>query len=430
MILYHKLEEIMILTQQGGFIIKPIARLLGIILNAIYELMSNMGIASIGVSIILFTLLIRLCLLPSLIKQNKSTKVMNYIQPEINKITKKYRGKKDQDSLLRQQNEVREIQSKYGVGMTAGCLISLIQMPIFLALYNVIQNIPAYVNKIYEYYSPIAKAIKADPDAITKFQNLQKEEYASLLTRIKFDADNIDTFVDVLAKLPSDAWDKLTETFAGNTEIVNAISNNADHIRNSYNFIGGIDLSRVPGLALTAAFAIPVFSTLFQFLSMKVTPQQKSDDPTQQATMKTMKFMMYFFPIMSFFVCVSVPAGVGLYWATGSFISFITTLFINIYFNHCDMKKIVEKCKAKAAIKNEKRKASGKKSFMERMQEAAYGQSESQSTQPVSKVISTSLKNYTSSTMSNNGEVKKYREGSLAAKANVMQRYNNNNDNK
>lgn len=431
MILYHNLEEIMILTQQGGFIIKPIAKLLGIILNAIYELMSNMGIASIGASIILFTLLIRLCLLPSLIKQNKSTKVMNYIQPEINKVTKKYKGKKDQDSLLRQQNEVREIQSKYGVGMTGGCLTSLIQMPIFLALYNVVQNIPAYVHRIYEYYSPIANAIKADPAAITKFQELQKsEEYAGLLTRVKFDAGNIDTFIDVLAKLPSDAWNKLTEIFAGNTEIVNAINNNADHIRNSYNFIGGIDLSKVPGFALTAAFAIPVFSTLFQFLSMKVTPQQKSDDPTQQATMKTMKFMMYFFPVMSFFVCVSVPAGVGLYWATGSLISFLTTLCINIYFKHCDMERIVEKCKAKAAIKNEKRKAAGKKSFMERMQEAAYGQSESQSAQPASRYSSTSLKNYTSNTMSNNGEVKKYREGSLAAKANVMQRYNNNNDNK
>lgn len=422
----------MILTQQGGFIIRPIAKLLGIILNAIYELMSNMGVASIGASIILFTLLIRLCLLPSLIKQNKSTKVMNYIQPEINKVTKKYKGKKDQDSLLRQQNEVRKIQSKYGVGMTGGCLTSLIQMPIFLALYNVIQNVPAYVHRIYEYYSPIANAIKSDPAAITKFQDLQKaDEYKNLLTRVKFDADNIDTFIDVLAKLPSDAWNKLTEIFAGNTEIVNAINNNAEHIRNSYNFIGGIDLSKVPGFALTAAFAIPVFSTLFQFLSMKVTPQQKSDDPAQQATMKMMKFMMYFFPVMSFLVCVSVPAGVGLYWATGSLISFLTTLCINIYFKHCDMERILEKCKEKAAIKNAKREASGKKSFMERMQEAAYGQTESQGSQPASRYSSTSLKNYTSNTMSNNGEVKKYREGSLAAKANIMQRYNNsNNDDK
>lgn len=94
------------------------------------------------------------------------------------------------------------------------------------------------------------------------------------------------------------------------------------------------------------------------------------------------------------------------------------------------MERIVEKCKAKAAIKNEKRKAAGKKSFMERMQEAAYGQSESSSAQPASRINSTSLKNYTSNTMSNNGEVRKYREGSLAAKANVMQRYNNYNDNK
>ncbi|MDE6025636.1 MAG: YidC/Oxa1 family membrane protein insertase [Lachnospiraceae bacterium] len=419
----------MLLTQQGGFIIKPIAKLLGAILNVLYNALTSVGIVNIGVAIILFTVLARLCLLVPLIKQNKSTKVMNYIQPEVNKINKKYKGKKDQDSVLKQQKELRELQDKYGVSMTGGCLTSLIQMPIFLALYRVVQNFPAYVSKIYDYYSPIAEAIKADEGAIKAFQDFhQNGEYASSIKAIKLDISNVDTFIDVLAKLPSDALEGLKTLFASNPDIVNAINNNADKIKHVYSFIGGIDLSRIPGFALTAAFAIPVLSMVFQYLSMKVTPQQASDDPTQQATMKTMNMMLRIFPIMSFIVCVNVPAGVGLYWATGSFLSFLTTICINAYFKNCDMEKVVEKCKAKAAIKNEKKKASGKKSFMERMQEAALGQAESQGTQLNNRVSSTSLKSYTSNTMNNSGEVKKYREGSLAAKANLLQRYNDSNN--
>lgn len=415
----------MVLTQQGGFIIRPIANLLGAILDIFYNMLSSMGIVNIGIAIILFTVLIRLFLLPPLVKQNKSTKVMNYIQPEINKINKKYKGKKDQESMMKQQQEIREIQNKYGVSLTGGCLTSLIQMPIFFAMYRVMQNIPAYVNKIYEYYSPIAQAIKSDAKAVETFQNFQQSgEYARSLTGVSLDVNNVDTFIDVLAKLPSEAWDKLATLFAGNSEIVNAINENASNIQHVYTFAGGIDLTKAPGFALTAAFIIPIASMLFQFLSMKVTPQQQSEDPAQQATMKSMKMMMYFFPIMSFMVTVNVPAGLGLYWATGSLLSFLTSVCVNFYFSHCDMEKVVEKCMKKAAIKNEKKKASGKKSFMERMQEAAYGQAETENKQLRSNIASSSLKSYTSNTMNNNTEVKKYREGSLAAKANIMQRYN------
>ena len=79
----------MLLTQQGGFILKPISKLLGAILSLLYDGLSSLGIINIGIAIILFTLLIRLCLLPLMIKQNKSGKIMNYIQPEINKVAKK-----------------------------------------------------------------------------------------------------------------------------------------------------------------------------------------------------------------------------------------------------------------------------------------------------------------------------------------------------
>ena len=161
---------------------------------------------------------------------------------------------------------------------------------------------------------------------------------------------------------------------------------------------------------------------------MKVTPQQNTGDPSQQQSMKMMKTMMYIFPLMSFFITVSVPAGLGLYWATGAFISFLTSVGINVYFKHCDMDKLIEKSKEKAAIKMEKKKASGKKSFMERMQEAAYGPQDASSNPKVnSNIASQSLKSYSSSTMSKNNGGVKYREGSLAARANAMQRFNDKN---
>ena len=70
--------------------------------------------------------------------------------------------------MLKQQAEVRELQDKYGVNLTGGCLSAILQMPIFFGLYNVIQNIPAYVNKVKDLYIPIADAIQKDSNAFDK----------------------------------------------------------------------------------------------------------------------------------------------------------------------------------------------------------------------------------------------------------------------
>ena len=155
----------MFLTQSGGFIIKPISRLLGAILSLLYRGLNAIGVESIGIAIILFTLIVRLIIFPLMYKQNKSSKISSMIQPEINKATKKYRGKTDQQSMMEMQRITKEIQSKYGVSMTSGCLTSLLQLPIFFALYRVIQNIPAYVPKVYDMYKPITVAIQNNTKA-------------------------------------------------------------------------------------------------------------------------------------------------------------------------------------------------------------------------------------------------------------------------
>ena len=309
------------------------------------------------------------------------------------------------------QRITKEIQSKYGVSMTSGCLTSLIQLPIFLALYRVIQNIPAYVPKVYDMYKPIATAIQGDSAAQKALEAVTANGGQQLTIAMKsINYENTNTIIDVLANFPRTLWDTFAAKLGNSGAVVDAMTanGNVDNIKQIYNFFG-LDLTAVPHFALTAAIIIPVLSLIFQFLSMKVTPMQGSDDPTQQATMGTMKTMMYVMPIFSFFVCVNVPCGVGLYWA---------------------MDKLLEKSMAKAAKKNAKKKKKNKKSFMEKMQEAAFGQaSSSEEGKATSSVTNASLKSYTSNTMksgTDNGT--KYRAGSLASKANIMQNYNNDKD--
>lgn len=416
----------MLLTKQGGLIVKPLSTLFGWIFDFIYNLMDRIGVVNIGFTIILFTILVRIAIFPLMIKQNKSTKIMNYIQPEITKVTKKYKGKRDQESLLAQQRETKAIQDKYGVSLSSGCLTGLIQLPIFMATYRIIQNIPAYVTKIYNLYDRIATVIYTDDSAGKAFQTFyDAHKGESVFRGVGFDLANKNTIIDVLAKFSSSTWDSFTQAISGNQQLVQAVNETVPKINERYDFFG-INLTTVPGFALTTALLIPIASLIFQFLSMHATPQQTNNaDPTQQATMKSMKMMMNIMPLFSFFICVSVPAGLGLYWAVGSLVSFLSSIAINAYFKKADMDKILEKSKEKAEKKRAKRKNPEKKSFMERMQEAAYGPSEEQNPKKVHKDAAVaSLKNYTSNTMKKQEEGVTYRAGSLAARANALQKFN------
>lgn len=151
----------MFLTREDGMILGPVCWVLGKIFNWIYMFVgfigNHMGITYVNLSVcvILFTFVLRGALFPLYFKQQRSTKIMSFIQPEIAKATKKYKGKTDQDSMMKQQQETQKIQKKYGVSMASGCLTSLIQLPIFYGLYRVIQNIPAYVPSMTKKYSEI-----------------------------------------------------------------------------------------------------------------------------------------------------------------------------------------------------------------------------------------------------------------------------------
>ena len=142
----------LLLTQNSTFIIGPIAKLLGFIMQGIFWLLDKVGIQNIGLAIIIFTLVIYLCLMPLTIKQQKFSKMSAIMNPELQAIQAKYKGAKDQDSMMKMQEETKAVYAKYGVSPSGSCLQLLIQMPILFALYRVIYNIPAYVPQVKQVY--------------------------------------------------------------------------------------------------------------------------------------------------------------------------------------------------------------------------------------------------------------------------------------
>ena len=148
-----------LLTQNDVFILGPIAKILGFIMDIIFNVLDFIGIPNIGLSIILFTVIVYLFMLPLTIKQQKFSKLSAKMNPELEVIKEKYKGKDDQASLMRQQEETKAVYDKYGVSPTGSCVQLLIQMPILFALYRVIYAIPAYVGKIKDVYLPLVSKL-------------------------------------------------------------------------------------------------------------------------------------------------------------------------------------------------------------------------------------------------------------------------------
>lgn len=144
------------LTTQTGFL-KPIAWLLGQIFNGLFNLIYTIAgwftdnpyhVPIIGISVILFTFVVRLILLPMTIKQQRFSKLSSVMNPELQQIQAKYKDKRDQVSMMNMQAETKAVYEKYGTSPTGGCLTMLIQLPIMFALYRVIYKIPGYVTRI------------------------------------------------------------------------------------------------------------------------------------------------------------------------------------------------------------------------------------------------------------------------------------------
>lgn len=425
----------MFLTTQGG-ILGPFAWLLGKLLDLMYNILAGSnGIANLGLCIILFTIVVKIILFPLSFHQQKSSKINMVIQPEIQKVQKKYKDKKDQESMMKQQQEMQAVYDKYGTSMTGGCLPTLVQLPIIYALYRVIQNIPAYVGKIKDMYSPIAEGIldsqgsKVQDFLVTYVDENKITGAATAINKIKDVAEvGINNIIDVISNFGVSNLNDVVNTIGLNGDKL--IADNIDKIDQIHSFILGINISEAPGYKLSWALLIPISSAVFNYLSMKLTSgsQQQQMEGSAGTMMKSMQITM---PLMSIFICISLPAGIGIYWSMSALISLLTQLVINFYYDHADMDAILEKQMEKAALKLEKK--GGKKSFMQRMMDqSADAQEELEKREAMRKNSSVSLKNYVPSEEAKKAveekSSKQFKSGSISSKANIMLNYNSDNN--
>lgn len=353
------MESMILATKSGTPIIGQIAVVMGWIMNAIYKVLEAVGIQNLGLCIIIFSILIYLCMTPLQIKQQKFSKLSEIMQPEIQKIQKKYQGKKDQDSMMKMQEETQAVYQKYGVSATGSCVQLAIQMPILFALYQVIQNIPAYVGSVYNVFNGVCTkilAVDGFTDIINNFITDNK------MTRVRQVTENADSIVDFLYALSPSQWESLQNIsqFSGFSD---QISKTASEIQKMQTF-GVLNIADQPLsyiktgslILIIAALAIPLLSWATQMLNLKLMPQAatqngNNDNNAMASSMKTMNTVM---PLMSAFFCFTFPVGLGIYWIASSVVRSIQQLLINRHLNKMNIDDLVNENMKKMEAKRAK----------------------------------------------------------------------------
>ena len=383
-----------LLTKSGG-ILGPIATVLGYIMSGIFAVLVAINIPNIGLSIVLFTIVIYMIMLPLTYRQQKFSRMTPLMNPELTAIREKYKGKNDQASMQRMNEETQQVYAKYGVNPAGSCVQLAIQMLILFPLYRVIMNIPAYVGQVKDVFTQLASQLLNTAGA---------EDY------LKEIASSIQATT-------------ISKSFTENTIIISSTSNTIGKMNN---FLG-LNIANTPMnyikehasvWLVIGAILVPVLAALTQWVSVKISmagnPQTEGSDQ-MAGTMKTMNNIM---PLMSAFFCLTLPVGMGIYWIMSAVVRMVQTFFINRSLEKQDMEEILRKNIEKNKKKMEKkggvsgaqiaqnaaintRKVNTEVSRAKRMQNAAVGLDES----AVSKKANV-------------------RPGSLAEKANMVAEYN------
>ena len=428
-----------VLTQSSTPIIGQVAWLLGQLMNGIFIVLDTIfSIENIGLSIIVFTIVIYTLMIPLTYKQQKFQKLSSVMNPEIQKIQKKYKGKKDQQSMLKMQEETKLVYEKYGTNPTGGCLQLLIQMPILFGLYQVIQNIPAYVTSMKDAYIPLADKILASPNHIKILEEIGSEA-PIYLSPDKVNYGQVNTVIDVLYKFQSETWQTLVDKAPELGQLAETTQEAVSH----FNSFLGINIANSPLSIIrdnwetnlwiaVVALLIPLLSGLSQYLSIRISQSSQPAMDQDNPMASSMKMMNTVMPLMSVWMCFSFASGLGIYWIISAVVRTVQQVAISKYLDHKDLDTMIKANRDKAAAKREKKGISADKlnemaqknaKKIETIKEQQEKQQKQQEKQSLSNKTNINKKNESSKPVNNNVS----KPGSLASKANLVKQYNEGN---
>ncbi len=294
-----------------------ITRPMGIIIKFIYDIVQNYGLA-----IILFTVLIKLVLMPLAVRSQKAMRKQQKIQPYLMELQKKYAN--DKEKL---QTETMKLYKENNISMTGGCLPLLIQMPILFGLYRVIQRPLTYL-------AGVDFSLAASMDKV-----------GEIISRMTTD------FPDIIGKLAGTSTDLIIK----NSQIQlstwsNILFGSADPWYIEFDFLG-LDLSVVPSVSVNYILSgkfqyldrvllilIPIIAILTTWLSMKQSqkmtqaPQAQDNSTAAQTAQSMNKSMNLMMPIMTGIFAFTLPSGLGLYWIVSNLMQMLQQYLLDLYF--------------------------------------------------------------------------------------------------
>ena len=277
-----------------------ISSLFGYILNYIYNLVQNYGLA-----IIIFSILLKLILLPLSIKQQKTMKKSVKIQEKMKEIQEKY--KNDQ---MKMNQEMMDLYKKENMSPFSGCLSAILQIILLLAIFGLVRNPLTYMKKI-------------DNETIENYKTEMRQELGE---------NSISTAYPEISVL----------------KYVNNSKNKEDPLYINTNF-GGLDLSNIPqeNWQDPTVFIIPILYVITSIISMKINTSmknkkenkdiieieknkknEKEESPEDMANQMN-KSMSWFIPIMSVSISLVAPLGLALYWLINNILMIIERIVLN-----------------------------------------------------------------------------------------------------
>ena len=290
---------------------------------------------------------------------------MQIIQPEVQAIQEKYKGKNDNQSMFAQQQEIKAVYEKYGTSMTGGCLQLVIQLPIIFALYRVIMNIPAYVDSVKEHFIAIidsmggVSAISTIRTFITEnnLDGLAKQARLDGFDTLASEVAQKNLIIDFLYKLSPEQMSKLLAKFPANA--VSTIQTNLTQINNLNSFLG-LDLATAPmafGLVPNVYWLVPLLAGISQYVATKVMMSTSNRAPqnSENDMAKSMQQMNVMMPLVSVFFCFQFATGIGIYWVASSVFMLIQQIFINKQMEKIDLDELVRQNVEKANQKRAKK---------------------------------------------------------------------------
>lgn len=423
-----------LLTQYEGSILGPVAVLLGKLMEWIFNILSAIGIPNIGLTIILFTILIYMLMLPLTIKQQKFSKLQAKMNPEIQAIQAKYKDKKDNASMTAMNQETQAVYAKYGVSPTGSCVQLAIQMPILMALYRVIYAIPAYVPKVKDIFTEMVDGLYTQPGIKDFIEHLSNANFFSKQFKnelyIANDSEYVkNVIIDSFNRASSIEWNEAIDKFSSQSDV---IKSTLDQFERFNNFLG-LNIANSPAftistawedkkfLVIIGALMIPLLSALTQWINTKLMPQAASSNSgngTQDQMAATMKSMNIMMPVMSAVFCYTLPIGMGIYWIAGAVIRSIQQIVVNKHIDKIDIDEVIRKNAGKAEKKIAKQKANA-----ERM--SAYANINTKSiSEKANSYKATDVSNSSENVSASSYTKKDVKPGSIAARANLVKEYN------